>query len=120
MAQKQKLCFVTIGATADFKALVHATLQESFLRALRNAGYTHLRLQYGKIGKEILNNTFGLSEEGTRRVCGIEVSGFDFNPSGLAGDMAKARGGKDNKGLEGVVISHAGTVLPTVHHISSV
>ena len=110
MSESKKLCLVTIGATAEFEALIHAAIQRSFLDALKKAGYTHLRLQYGKKGKSILDEAFGLSDEDSRNLNGIYVDGFDFKPpSGLTWDMVEARGGRDSQHPEGVVISHAGT-----------
>ena len=113
MHETQKLCFVTIGATANFDALIHAVIQPSFLAALERAGYTGLRLQYGKIGEAILESHFGRSNSAKRNVNGITIEGFDFRPGGLTNDMVDARGGKDGKGKEGVVISHAGTEAHT-------
>ena len=121
MVDPKKLCFVTIGATADFQALILATIQPSFLKALKAAGYTDLRIQYGKGGKSLLDEAFGSTDEGRRLVQGIRIEGFDFKPSGLMGDMVEARGGRDNQDPEGVVISHAGTATPrsfTFDHVS--
>ena len=109
MSDRKKLCFVTIGATAEFEALIHAAIQPSFLGALRKAGYTHLRLQYGKKGKLVLDEAFGPSDGDSRTLNDIRIDGFEFRPDGLTWDMVEARGGRDNQHLEGVVISHAGT-----------
>ena len=115
MAERRKLCFVTIGATADFDALIAAAIQPRFLEALKAARYTHLRIQHGKGGKTILDKAFGPSDEASRQVDGIRIEGFDFKADGLVGDMIEARGGKDNENAEGVVISHAGPHC--FHHV---
>lgn len=102
----QKVCFVTIGATAAFDQLLRAVLSGRFLEALKTLGYTDLRLQYGKNGKQILEelNSSIASENVNRH--GIGVTGFDFNTKGLAQEMWCTKAGDDR--AEGVVISHAG------------
>ena len=110
----QKLCFVTIGATAAFDDLINATLDTRFLGTLRSAGYTNLRLQYGHGGKKILDNFLDTQRHENGVVDGIAISGFDFKSKGLTTDMSEARGDPDH-GIEGVVISHAGE---NVHSLS--
>ena len=100
----KKVCFVTIGATAGFNALIQATLSAAFLEALKASGYTDLRLQYGKDGEKFLK-TYQASIEGD---AGIKVSGFDFNKEGLGWEMRACKG--EDGETEGVVISHAGTL----------
>lgn len=97
----QKLCFVTIGATAGFDSLIRAAINPEFLRALKDCGYTDLRLQHGKTGHSILQE-LRLHEN-----FGIRISGFDFNKQGLGDEMRSAKGDKGRQ--EGAVISHAGT-----------
>lgn len=99
--QPKKVCFVTIGATAAFDALIKAVLDERFQQALEGHGYTELRLQYGKTGASMLqayyNRNLDCENFTERRVL---VKGFSFKEDGLQKDMVAAR--------EGVVISHAG------------
>ena len=104
---KGKRCFVTIGATAGFNSLVQAALEPQFLRALRDAQYTKLRIQYGEEGEQIFNEKVGTSDSQIEDQYGIEVSGFDFNRSGLEGEMKAAKGSSAT--TEGTVISHAGS-----------
>ncbi|KAI9672923.1 MAG: N-acetylglucosaminyldiphosphodolichol N-acetylglucosaminyltransferase catalytic subunit alg13 [Trizodia sp. TS-e1964] len=101
-----KLCFVTIGATASFNALISAVLTQRFLGTLRDCGYTHLILQYGSEGKAHLER-FKDSTTSEEQACGINIDGFDFKNDGLAQEMKSARG-REGVGVEGVVISHAG------------
>ncbi|KAL8694022.1 MAG: hypothetical protein Q9218_001260 [Villophora microphyllina] len=100
----ERVCFVTIGATAAFDQLLKAVLTPEFLQALQALGYTTLSLQYGKNGAKILAES-----EASRQAkgYGIELSGFDFNEQGLGQEMwcCKAAEGR----TEGVVISHAGS-----------
>lgn len=101
----KKLCFVTIGATASFDALIKAALDPSFLNALYASGYTDLLLQHGKEGAVILNRY--LESRGSREeMRRIKIRGFEFNKQGLGTEMRAAKGGED--AIEGVVISHAG------------
>ena len=103
--RKKKLCFVTIGATANFDALIRATLSETFLQALQHHRYTDLLLQYG-------NDDSGMHKakiSECAKVLGkdkLNVTGFGFNKQGLGQEMRQAKG--DANSLEGVVISHAG------------
>lgn len=103
----QKVCFVTVGATATFDSLVKATLSPQFLEALKTYAYTDLRLQYGKDGQKLLeefNESKATISEGAQD---LSISGFDFNKQGLGSEMRAAKGGGNS--VEGVVISHAGT-----------
>ena len=103
----QKICFVTIGATAAFNQLLQAVLDSRFLQALSESGYTNLHLQYGKNGREILK-AFELAVAlGKQRRYGIEITGFDFNKQGLGQEMRTVKAGDCRE--EGVVISHAGS-----------
>ena len=105
-----KLCLVTIGATADFDSLIRATLDAKFLNTLRKANYTHLRLQHGRGGKKILDDFLDMHEPADGVFKGLSITGFDFKSNGLVSDMSEARGSLDNS-TEGVVISHAGTSI---------
>ena len=99
----QKVCFVTVGATASFDALIQATLSPPFLEALKSYNYTHLRLQHGKDGQKVLEQ-FDTTNRGVQD---INISGFDFNKQGLGAEMRAAKG--EGNRVEGVVVSHAGS-----------
>ena len=100
----QKLCFVTIGATASFDALIEACLAPGFLQALHYVGYTHLLIQYGKeYGEKFINVKKAVEQNYDT---GINISGYDFKTSGTLYDMRAAKGHWG--GTEGSVISHAG------------
>lgn len=102
----KKLCFVTIGATASFDALIQEVLSDRFLEALRDAGYSDLLLQHGREGGKILGDFRGKSMIESRRLHDLKISGFDFKKAGLGQEMRAAKG--ENGTAEGVVISHAG------------
>ncbi|KZF19589.1 glycosyltransferase family 1 protein [Xylona heveae TC161] len=104
---QKKLCFVTIGATASFDALISAVLTPEFFDALREANYTHLLVQYGKEGQLIFNKYMSQRAEQLSARNNIVVQGFGFNKNGLAQEMRSAKGNKGE--TEGVVISHAGS-----------
>ncbi|KAI9838806.1 MAG: N-acetylglucosaminyldiphosphodolichol N-acetylglucosaminyltransferase catalytic subunit alg13 [Thelocarpon superellum] len=104
--RSQKWCFVTIGATARFDALLSAVLNDVFLKALSASSYTHLLVQYGK-GESIFHD-FTAAQGNLDSTHGISIQGFAFSPQGLATQMQAARGrGIGSSG--GVVISHAGS-----------
>lgn len=102
----QKTCFVTVGATASFTALIEAALKPDFTKALEAQGYTDLLIQYGQGGKAIYDKAVQQSK-GTSK---LKISGFDLDKSGLGRYMrqAKAVGASNKDASEGVVISHAG------------
>ncbi|EOD43149.1 putative udp-n-acetylglucosamine transferase subunit alg13 protein [Neofusicoccum parvum UCRNP2] len=103
---RKKICFVTIGATATFDALITACTQPDFLCALHREGYTDLLVQYGnnrKLWKEAVAANDSLDRHG------VEVSGFSFRESGITAQMQLAKGDPRDGSQEGVIISHAGS-----------
>ena len=95
----KKLAFVTIGATAGFDSLIAACLDPVTIRALANAGYNSLRIQYGKEGQDVfeaLKKNIPKEE-----ISLLDISGFDFT-TWIDREMLPAR--------SGVVISHAGKI----------
>ena len=107
LPSSKKLCFVTIGATASFDSLIKAALSQHFLEALQKNGYTNLLLQHGKEGGKILEDFQTCNYTGEDQRYKLGIAGFDFNRKGLGEEMRAAKGTAG--GLEGVVISHAGT-----------
>lgn len=109
----RKRCFVTIGATASFDGLIRGVLEPSFLQALQDENYTELRIQYGKEGKRLFeDNLWSVSTESPLGKYGLDITGFDFNKSGLRNEMLAARGAAVEdivQGTTGSVVSHAGT-----------
>ena len=105
--KSQKVCFVTVGATASFDSLIKATLSPPFLEALKIHKYTDLLLQLGKDGQNVLNEFMSSRSNVSEGVQDVNISGFDFNKQGLGSEMRSVKG--EDSGVEGVVISHAGT-----------
>lgn len=103
----RKVCFVTIGATAGFDSLIRASLSAPFLDALSALNYTDLRLQYGRDGQSILAEYQRDKPVALNGKQELAISGFDFKKEGLGSEMSATKYGND--GVDGVVISHAGT-----------
>ena len=103
MASRERYCFVTVGATAAFDALIRAVLEPTFLRSLAKHGYTNLLIQFGKDGRELFTS---LAEAaGKSGTYGLTVQGFDLTKQ-LRETMRITSGVAGR--LEGVVICHAG------------
>ena len=113
MRNPRKVCFVTVGATASFDSLVKATLSPQFLEALKTYDYTDVRLQYGKDGHKILEEFNRSKDTMSQGAQDLSICGFDFNKQGLGSEMQAAKG--EGNGVEGVVISHAGTYSSLRH-----
>jgi len=102
-----KLCFLTVGATASFSALIEAAISPAFLAALESQGYTELSVQYGQDGKQLFEKCKATAQSTSSKV---KVTGFDLDRLGLGKHMRRAKGGSGNESMEGVVVSHAGMV----------
>ncbi|RMZ12844.1 hypothetical protein D0860_02776, partial [Hortaea werneckii] len=107
MATSPKTCFVTIGATASFAALIRSALSSDTLSALDKLGYTDLVVQYGQDGKELFEGA--MQQVKTAGSSNVNVTGFDLDKAGLGKYMRQAKGGGSRGGQEGVVVSHAGS-----------
>ena len=103
-----KLCFLTVGATASFSALIEAAVSPAFLAALEAQGYTELSIQYGQDGKQLFEKCKAAAQSKSPNV---KVTGFDLDKLGLGKHMRRAKGGSTKESVEGVVISHAGMFI---------
>ncbi|KAL1953405.1 hypothetical protein VTO42DRAFT_2844 [Malbranchea cinnamomea] len=104
-----KFCFVTVGATASFNALVQEVVSAPFLEALRANHYTHLVVQYGQGGESVyqaFKDAYGREVE---EKYGVYVWGFDYKVAGLKEEFKAVKVNPEQRREEGVVISHAGT-----------
>lgn len=107
-SRPRKVCFVTIGATASFSTLIRATVSLSFCHSLEQNQYTDLIVQYGADGSSLFQSLvqdIDSDKQGTN----INVSGFGLDTSGLSQYMKLAKTGGDDSGVEGLVVSHAGS-----------
>ena len=75
-----KLAFLTIGATAEFPALVEAAVTPQFLKALEEQEYTELLVQYGQDGKPLFEKCQKLA---TQSGTSVKVSGFGIDKTQL-------------------------------------
>ena len=105
-AKPEKICFVTIGATASFDALLEAVLSGACLGTLINNDYTELLLQYGEDGEKFLDCFKRDEKTGDINFHGLKIRGFKYNKAGLVAEMLTTKG-EDGR-QEGVVIAHAG------------
>lgn len=102
-----KRCFVTVGATAPFNSLIQAALQPGFIMALRHAGYTQLRIQYGdQSGEDVFRRQISILNDQSADE-GVEITSFGFKQEGLREEMRVVKGSRPQD--EGLVISHAGS-----------
>ena len=105
-----KLCFVTVGATASFNALVLEVIGRPFLAALQANHYTDLLVQYGQQGEQLFEEFKQKNELEVRETYGLNLSGFCFNLKGLKHEMLSVKASLSAGREEGLVISHAGKV----------
>ncbi|KAK2879931.1 hypothetical protein FQN49_000743 [Arthroderma sp. PD_2] len=110
-SRPKKLCFVTVGATASFNALVREILHEDFLAALRANNYTNLVIQYGQHGDVLFHSFVDSHKNELLNEYGLTVTGFDFNIDGLKDEMCAAKADPNANTAEGLVISHAADFL---------
>lgn len=107
-SRPRKVCFVTIGATASFSALIRATISSSFCHSLEQNNYTDLVVQYGADGDSLFQSLLQDIDQEKQRSA-VNVSGFGLDTSGLGQYMKLAKTGGDDNGTEGLVVSHAGS-----------
>ncbi|KAG9632819.1 glycosyltransferase family 1 protein, partial [Aureobasidium melanogenum] len=109
LTRPRKVCFVTIGATASFSALIRATVSPSFCHSLEQNHYTDLIVQYGADGDSLFQSLVQDVDANNNQHTAINVSGFGLDTSGLGQYMKLAKTGGDDGGIEGLVVSHAGS-----------
>ncbi|KAM5433866.1 N-acetylglucosaminyldiphosphodolichol N-acetylglucosaminyltransferase catalytic subunit alg13 [Microsporum ferrugineum] len=108
-SRPKKICFVTVGATASFNAMIREILHQDFLAALRTNNYTNLVIQYGQHGDELFHSFVKDNEHELLQNYGLTLAGFDFNVNGLKEEMCAAKADPGSNTAEGLVISHAGS-----------
>ncbi|QGA16440.1 hypothetical protein EYB26_004107 [Talaromyces marneffei] len=105
----RKVCFVTIGATAPFDALLSNVLDEPFLKALKKHEYTTLLIQYGKEGQAIFDTFTKINPPGSTAQYGLDIQGFGFKKDGLVQEMRSTKANSSQNVVEGMILSHAGS-----------
>ncbi|EAS35197.1 beta-1,4-N-acetylglucosaminyltransferase [Coccidioides immitis RS] len=104
-----KLCFVTVGATASFNSLLREVLSPFFLGALRKEAYTHLLLQVGQLGYQVLDEFLQENGPDLKEKFGLTIEGFDYNVDGLKQEMMAVKANPALHRQEGMIVSHAGS-----------
>jgi len=104
----RKVCFVTIGATAPFDALLSNVLDQPFLEALKKQEYTTLLIQYGKEGQAIFDTFTKNNPPGNPARYDLDIQGFGFKSQGLVQEMRSAKVNLSQNVVEGMIVSHAG------------
>ena len=103
-ARLDRHCLVTIGATANFTALLEEATKLSFLEFLRDWGYTHVDLQCGQ-----------QLEHFQRVLRDIKVDRLAILPFAFVDDLRQEKmslcRAEEGKRRDGVVISHAGELV---------
>lgn len=104
MANLQRHCLVTVGATVGFKQLTEQVLEPAFWQFLSSEGFTSLRIQCGPDIDWAVARLSSLQEDTLR---GLKVNVFDSTKNLMRDEMmlCKASSGSRSTGL---VISHAG------------
>lgn len=108
MTSSHKVCFVTIGATAPFDALLSHVLDQPFLDALKKHEYTTLLIQYGKEGQAIFDTFVRNNPPGSPGRYDLDIEGFGFKSQGLIQEMRSTKANPSQKAVEGMILSHAG------------
>lgn len=108
MTTPRKVCFVTIGATAPFDALLSNVLAQPFLDTLKTHGYTTLLIQYGKEGQAIFDAFTKINSPGSPGRCDLDIKGFGFKNEGLVQEMRSTKANPSQNVVEGMILSHAG------------
>jgi hypothetical protein len=104
-----KECLITSGATAVFPELVTAALTPDALEAFAKHGFTKLTFQ---VGEAI--DLFRRIKPAKADCFGLEIEVFDFNEHGLDNEL-RACLAEEGKSLEGMVITHAGECIVSLH-----
>ncbi|PGH15329.1 hypothetical protein AJ79_02495 [Helicocarpus griseus UAMH5409] len=108
-SKQQKVCFVTVGATAPFNALALEVLSEPFLEALQRDHYTDLLIQHGQLGEGVFQEFKKQNEAMVKEKYGLDVKGFDFNLKGLKDEILSVKADTKANKAEGLIVSHAGS-----------
>ena len=112
-SEPTKLCFVTVGATASFNALILEIIERPFLAALQAHHYTDLLVQYGQQGEQLFEEFKKKNELDVKEEYGLNLSGFSFNLRGLKREILSVKANPSVGRKEGLIISHAGNVYLT-------
>lgn len=101
----EKVCFITTGATAEFRDLIEAVLTPECMQLFKKESFTTLTFQCGAT----LEDFERLKRERLQPADmeGLQITAFDFKQS-LTEDMRKCQASGSYSRLQGLVILHAG------------
>lgn len=103
-------CFVTVGATAGFRPLLSEVIKPKFLNCLADNHFDLLKVQCGE--------DFEWFDEQVKSLPSIPVTieRFAFTEN-MTRHYIRSRGEKSVR-MSGVVVAHAGEIIPLCHHLS--
>ncbi|KAL7793568.1 glycosyltransferase family 1 protein [Trichoderma ceciliae] len=105
MADLQRHCLITVGATVGFKQLTGQVLQPSFWQFLSSEGFTSLRIQCGPDISWARAQLASLEGDIPQ---GLRVGVFESTKNLMRDEMMLCKASSGSR-LTGLVISHAGT-----------
>ncbi|GKU13606.1 unnamed protein product [Fusarium langsethiae] len=100
-----RVCLVTVGATAGFKTLIDSVLSVSFWHYIASQGFTELHIQCGPDIVSARQQLTLLKVEAPR---GLTIDIFDVKKNLMKEEMILCKDLEGKRQL-GLVISHAGT-----------
>lgn len=100
----EKVCFITTGATAEFRELIEAVLTPECMKLFKQESFTTLNFQCGETFKNF--EQLKLKRLQPADIEGLNINAFDFK-QGLTEDMRKCQAEAGVR-LQGLVILHAG------------
>lgn len=114
---QQKVCFVTVGATAPFDTLIVEVIAAPFLKALAAKNYTHLIIQHGHCSDSVRFQFDEAKKFVAEHLSSkLSIHGFEFKEN-LETDLFQVKNTPERGIEEGVVLSHAGMLI--IYHCSS-
>jgi beta-1,4-N-acetylglucosaminyltransferase len=100
----EKVCFITTGATAEFRELIEAVLTPECMKIFKQESFTILNFQCGETFKDF--EKMKLERLQPVDIEGLKINAFDFK-QGLTDDMRECQARAGIR-LQGLVILHAG------------
>lgn len=100
----RRVCLVTVGATAGFRALIDSVLSPEFWQCIASQGFTELHVQCGPNAVSA-SNQLSLSKD--QVPSGLIIDVFDVKKNLMKEEMILCKKLEGKREL-GLVISHAG------------
>lgn len=112
--RKGRCCFVTVGATASFRALLSEISTPQFLQTLQENGYSNLRIQTGWDDWEWFCHR--VQKLTYPELHGLHITTFPITET-IKDEMLRTRGALNGQ-LAGCVIGHCG--MNTINSLGEV